>query len=59
MQAKSTLVHYTPKQFLERSIDNKETALAYNELGLILLALGQEDEAIKTFNKALNLNKNQ
>ena len=47
------------KQFLERSIDNKETALAYNELGLILLALGQEDEAIKTFNKALNLNKNQ
>ena len=47
------------KQFLERSIDNKETALAYNELGLILLALGQEDEAIKAFNKALNLNKNQ
>ena len=47
------------KQFLERSIDNKETALAYNELGLILLALGQEDEAIKTFNKALDLNKNQ
>ena len=47
------------KQFLERSIDNKENALAYNELGLILLALGQEDEAIKTFNKALNLNKNQ
>jgi len=47
------------KQFLERSIDNKETALAYNELGLILLVLGQEDEAIKTFNKALNLNKNQ
>jgi len=47
------------KQFLERSIDNKETALAYNELGLILLALGQEDEAIKAFNKALDLNKNQ
>ncbi len=47
------------KQFLERSIDNKENALAYNELGLILLALGQEDEAIKTFNKALDLNKNQ
>ncbi len=47
------------KQFLERSIDNKETALAYNELGLILLALGQEDEAIQTFNKALDLNKNQ
>ena len=47
------------KQFLERSIDNKENALAYNELGLILLALGREDEAIKTFNKALDLNKNQ
>ena len=47
------------KQFLERSIDNKESALAYNELGLILLVLGQEDEAIKTFNKALSLNKNQ
>ena len=47
------------KQFLERSIDNKESALAYNELGLILLALGQEDEAIKAFNKALDLNKNQ
>ena len=47
------------KQFLERSIDNKETSLAYNELGLMLLALGQEDEAIKAFNKALDLNKNQ
>ena len=47
------------KQFLERSIENKETSLAYNELGLILLELGQEDEAIKVFNKALNLNNNQ
>jgi heme biosynthesis-associated TPR repeat protein len=47
------------KQFLERSIENKETSLAYNELGLILLELGQEDEAIKAFNKALNLNNNQ
>ena len=47
------------KQFLERSIDNKETALAYNELGLILLELGQEDEAIQTFKKALDLSKNQ
>ena len=47
------------KQFLERSIENKETSSAYNELGLILLELGQEDEAIKVFNKALNLNNNQ
>ncbi|GIT34806.1 MAG: hypothetical protein Ct9H300mP4_11250 [Gammaproteobacteria bacterium] len=47
------------KQFLERSIDNKETALAYNELGLILLELGQEGEAIQTFKKALDLSKNQ
>ena len=47
------------KQFLERSIENKETSLAYNELGLILLELGQEGEAIKAFNKALNLNNNQ
>jgi len=47
------------KQFLERSLENKETALAYNELGLILLELGQEDEAIKAFKKALNLNNNQ
>ena len=47
------------KQFLERSIENKETSLAYNELGLILLELGQEDEAIKVINKALNLNNNQ
>ena len=47
------------KQFLERSIENTETSLAYNELGLILLELGQEDEAIKAFNKALNLNNNQ
>ena len=47
------------KQFLERSLENKETSLAYNELGLILLELGQEDEAIKVFNKALNLNNNQ
>ena len=47
------------KQFLERSIENTETSLAYNELGLILLELGQEGEAIKAFNKALNLNNNQ
>ena len=47
------------KQFLERSLENKETSLAYNELGLILLELGQEDEAIKVINKALNLNNNQ
>jgi HemY protein len=47
------------KQFLERCLENKETALAYNELGLILLELGHENEAIKAFNKALNLNKNQ
>ena len=47
------------KQFMERSIDYNETTLAYNELGLILLALGQEDDAVKTFNKALDLNKNQ
>ena len=47
------------KQFLERSLESKETSLAYNELGLILLELGQEDEAIKVFNKALNLKKNQ
>ena len=47
------------KQFLERSLENKETALAYNELGLILLELGQEDEAIQAFKKALNLNNNQ
>jgi len=47
------------KQFMERSLENKETALAYNELGLILLELGQEDEAIKAFKKALNLNNNQ
>jgi len=47
------------KQFLERSLENKETALAYNELGLILLELGQEDEAIQTFKKALDLSKNQ
>ena len=47
------------KQFLERSLENKETALAYNELGLILLELGQENEAIKAFNKALDLKKNQ
>ena len=47
------------KQFLERSLENKETSLAYNELGLILLELGQEDEAIKAFNKSLNQNNNQ
>ena len=47
------------KQFLERSLENKETLLAYNELGLILLELGQENEAIKAFNKALDLKKNQ
>jgi len=47
------------KQFLERSLENKETSLAYNELGLVLLELGQEDEAIKVINKALNLNNNQ
>jgi len=47
------------KQFLERSLENKKTLLAYNELGLILLELGQENEAIKAFNKALDLKKNQ
>jgi heme biosynthesis-associated TPR repeat protein len=47
------------KQFLERSLENKETSLAYNELGLILLELGQENEAIKAFNKALDLKKNR
>ena len=47
------------KQFLERSLENKETALAYNELGLILLELGKEDEAIKAFNKSLNQKNNQ
>ena len=47
------------KQFLERSLENKETSLAYNELGLILLELEQEKEAIKAFNKALDLKKNQ
>ena len=44
------------KQFIERSIEINENPFAYNQLGFILLELGQQDAAIKAFEQAMNLN---
>jgi HemY protein len=44
------------KQFIERSIEINENPIAYNQLGFILLELGQQDAAKKAFEQAINLN---
>ena len=44
------------KRFIERSIEINESPIAYNQLGFILLELGQQDAAKKAFEQSFNLN---